>query len=112
MSSPTQADAQLMIQLAQWGTSLGVWDAMPELFADEFDSESADANEDDAVRTMLMFGETIGTLTSRGLLSAELITEWLWIEGLWERVGPAAMRLRERFDEPRLYENFESLAKP
>lgn len=112
MSSPTQADAQLMIQLAQWGTSLGVWDSMPELFADDFDAQAADANEDDAVRTMLMFGETIGTLTSRGLLSAELITEWLWIEGLWERVGPAAMRLRERFDEPRLYENFEALAKP
>jgi hypothetical protein len=111
MASPTREDAQLLIQLAQWGTTLGVWDAMPELFAAEFDTAAADANDDDAVRTMLMFGETIGTLTKRGLLSAELINEWLWIEGIWARVGPAAIRLRERFEEPRLYENFEALAK-
>ena len=89
MASPTREDAQLLIQLAQWGTSLGVWDAMPELFAEEFDTDAADANDDDAVRTMLMFGETIGTLTKQGLLSPELINEWLWIEGIWDRVGPA-----------------------
>jgi hypothetical protein len=111
MGSPTREDAQLLIQLAQWGTALGVWDAMPELFAEEFDTDAADANDDDAVRTMLMFGETIGTLTKQGLLSAELINEWLWIEGIWTRVGPAAVRLRERFGEPRLYENFEALAR-
>ena len=63
---------------------------MPELFAEEFDSDAADANDDDAVRTMLMFGETIGTLTKQGLLSSELINESLWIEGIWDRVGPAA----------------------
>ena len=54
MASPTREDAQLLIQLAQWGTSLGVWDAMPELFAEEFDTDAADANDDDAVRTMLV----------------------------------------------------------
>lgn len=111
MAAPTREDAQLLIQLAQWGTTLGVWDAMPELFAEEFDTDAADANDDDAVRTMLMFGETIGTLTKQGLLSSELINEWLWIEGIWDRVGPAAIRLRERFEEPRLYENFEALAR-
>jgi hypothetical protein len=94
MAAPTREDAQLLIQLAQWGTTLGVWDAMPELFAEEFDTDAADANDDDAVRTMLMFGETIGTLTKQGLLSPELINEWLWIEGIWDRVGPAAIRLR------------------
>ena len=111
MAAPTREDAQLLIQLAQWGTALGVWEAMPELFAEEFDTDAADANDDDAVRTMLMFGETIGTLTKQGLLSSELINEWLWIKGIWDRVGPAAIRLRERFEEPRLYENFEALAR-
>jgi hypothetical protein len=111
MASPTRDDAQLMIQIAQWGSSLGVQEAMPRIFADDFDPDSADAMEDLAVRTILMFGESIGTLTKRDLLSSELVQDWLWIEGMWSRVGPAALRAREKFGEPRLYENFEALAK-
>jgi hypothetical protein len=110
MASPTREDAQLMIQIAQWGTSLGVQDAMPALFADDFDPHTADAIDNEAVRTILMFGETIATLTKRDLLSAELITDWLWVKGLWSRVGPAALSVREKFGEPKLYENFEALA--
>ncbi len=110
MASPTPEDAQLLIQIAQWGTALGVQDAMARIFADEFDADSADAM-DDALRPMLMFGETIGTLTKHGLLSAELVEDWLWLSGIWERVGPAAVRAREKFGEPRLYENFETLAR-
>jgi hypothetical protein len=111
MASPTREDAQLMIQIAQWGTSLGVQDAMAELFSDDFDPTTADAIDHEAVRTMLLFGETIATLTKRDLLSAELVADWLWLEGLWSRVGPAALSVRERFGEPRLYENFEALAR-
>ena len=99
-----------MIQIAQWGTSLGVQDAMPRIFADDFEPETADAMSDSAVRTMLMFGESIGTLTKNNLLSTDLVNDWLWVEGLWARVGPAAIRQREKFAEPRLYENFEALA--
>ena len=87
MASPTRDDAQLMIQIAQWGTSLGVQEAMPRIFADDFDPETADAMSDQAVRTMLMFGESIGTLTKNNLLSVELVRDWLWLEGLWSRVG-------------------------
>jgi hypothetical protein len=110
MASPTRDDAQLMIQIAQWGTSLGVQDAMPRIFADDFDPDTADAMSDQAVRTMLMFGESIGTLTKNDLLSVELVLDWLWVEGIWSRVGPAALRQRDKFGEPRLYENFEALA--
>jgi len=111
MAPPTHHDAVLMVQLAQWGTALGVQDAMPRLFAEDFDPELADAQDDDAVRTILTYGESIATLTKNGLLSVELVNDWLWIEGLWSRVGPAALRQREKFGEPRLYENFERLAK-
>jgi hypothetical protein len=110
MSEPTKEDARLMIQIAQWGTALGVQDAMPRLFAEDFDPDSADAN-DEAVRTMLMYFESIGTLTKHGLLSEELVHDWLWVGGIWSRVGKAALRQRERYGEPRLYENFEALAK-
>ena len=110
MASPTREDAQLMIQIAQWGTAMGVEDALRKLYADDFDPEAADALKDDPVRTVLLLGESIGTLTKRDLLSTELVEDWLWVEGLWARVGPAARKAREKFGEPRLYENFEALA--
>ena len=110
MGSPTREDAQLLVQLAQWSTSLGVGEAMPAVFADDFDPNSADAM-DKPVRTMLMFAETVGTLVKHDLLSAELVSDWLWLGGVWARVGPAAMRQRERLGEPRLYENFEALVQ-
>jgi hypothetical protein len=41
MASPTREDAQLMMQIAQWSTALGVHDAMPLIFADDFDPDTA-----------------------------------------------------------------------
>lgn len=110
MGSPTREDAQLMVQLARWGTELGLERVLPRILADDFDPESASA-DDEPVRTVLMFGESIGTLTKNDLLSVELVHDWLWVQGLWSRVGPAALKAREKFSEPRLYENFEALAK-
>jgi hypothetical protein len=40
---------------------------MPQIFADDFDPETADAMDDEAVRTILMLGESIGTLTKHDL---------------------------------------------
>jgi hypothetical protein len=108
MGEPTREDAQLMLQIAQWGTSLGVNDAWPQVFSDEFDPYEADATEPN-VQKILTFCETIGTLVKRDLLSKELVEDWLWIDGLWGRVGPAAIKHREKLEEPRLYENFEGL---
>src|ERR1035437_7155917 len=105
MSAPTHKDAQLMIQIAQWGTSLGVQEAMPRIFADDFDPETADAMSDQAVRTMLMFGESIGTMTKNNLRSVDRLRDLLCFDGFWSRVGPAPLKQRDKFGEPRLYEN-------
>lgn len=110
MAAPTHEDAQLIVQLARWGTELGVEHAVSRVFADDFDPDSADMLTDEAVRTLLVYGESIGTLTKHNLLSAQLVRDWLWVDGIWARVSAAAMRQRERFGEPRLYENFEALA--
>jgi hypothetical protein len=110
VSAPTREDAQLMIQIAQWGTALGLPEAIPALFDESFDPDTADALIDKPVRTALMFGESVGTLVKHGLLNAELVRDWLWVDGVWSRVGPAAVRQREKLGEPRLYENFEALA--
>ena len=37
--------------------------------------------------------------------------DWLWVAGMWAAVGPAAAKAREKHGEPRLFENFEALAK-
>lgn len=102
-------DAALVVQLAQWGTMMGLQKATLTLFSDDFDRESATA-ADESVATVLQFGETVGTLTKQGLLSTDLVLDWLWIAGLWERVAPAARKAREKFGVPELYENLEALA--
>jgi hypothetical protein len=109
MAAPTRDDAFLMVELAKWGTALGLGDALPALLSGSFDPDSADL-DDVNVRTVLQFGESVATLTKHDLLSAELVNDWLWVDGLWARVGPAARRARESYGEPRLYENFEALA--
>ena len=109
MAAPTRDDAFLMVELAKWGTALGLGDALPALMNENFDPDAADLG-DPNVRTVLQFGESVATLTKHDLLSAELVNDWLWVSGLWSRVGPAALRARESYGEPRLYENFEALA--
>src|ERR1700728_4017639 len=108
MAPSTHQGAGVRLQIAQWSNSLGLDDAIPQLFGDQFAPETAAAEHDPALRKVLMLGESIGTLTKHNLLSKELVHDWLWIEGLWSRVGPAALRQRERYGEPRLYENFEA----
>jgi hypothetical protein len=106
---PDREDAALLVQLAQWGTSMGLQAALSTIFADDFDPESAN-ERDEPVNTVLAFGETVGTLTKNGLIDTGLILDWLWMSGAWARVGPAALKAREKFGVPELYENMETLA--
>ena len=82
MAIPTQEDGKMLIQLAQLGESSGLGNAMPVIFADDFDSEAADVM-DAPVRTVLGYGELIGTLVKHDLISAELVRDYLWVEGVW-----------------------------
>jgi hypothetical protein len=109
MAPPTQQDAQLMVQLMQWGTSMGLQKHMATLMDPSFDAETANPFEP-AVTTVLSFGEAVSTLVKKQLLSDELVYDWLWMQGMWAKVAPAAHRAREATGEPRLYENFEALA--
>jgi hypothetical protein len=102
-------DAILLVELAKWGTMIGLDDASTTIFAEEFDPNAIEA-DDPSVRVMLMFNETIGTLVKNGLLDRDLVYDWLWIAGSWERVGPAAKRAREKIGVVQLFENYEALA--
>jgi hypothetical protein len=99
-----------MVQVLQWSTSAGAMDAMIALMEPGFDPETADPLDRRIFSTLLM-GETIGTFVKQGLLASELVYD-LWAPAmLWSRVGPAALRQREQYGEPRLWENFEALAQ-
>jgi hypothetical protein len=102
-------DGALLVQLSQWGSAMGLEEAMHAVWADDFDPEAASA-EDILVSRLLNWGETIGTLTKNGLLDTDLVLDWLWVSGVWQRVGPAARKLRDKHGVPELYENFEALA--
>ena len=103
-------DALLMVELAKWGAMIGLPEASRKVFADAFDPERADA-QDPEVQTHLFFHETVGTLVKNELFNRELVYDWLWVAGSWERVGPAARRAREKAGVPQLFENFEALAE-
>jgi hypothetical protein len=109
MAAPTREDATLMIQIAQWQATLGFQDFMAELWDDDFDPETVDPKSK-AVNAVLGVFETIATLTKHDLLSEELVRDWIWVDGIWAKVGPSALKMREKAGEPRLYENFEALA--
>ena len=102
-------DGAMLVQLLQWGSTMGLEEAMHAVWADEFNPQAA-STDDILVMRVLSWGETIGTLTKNGLLDTDLVLDRIWVSGLWERVGPAALKQREKHGVPELYENFEALA--
>jgi hypothetical protein len=58
---------------------------------------------------MAAWYETIGTIWKHGLLDENFLFDWLAITGIWERLSPILIAMRE--DTPQLWENFEAMAK-
>ena len=102
-------DAMLMVELSKLGAMMGLDEASRDLFADDFDPGTAEISNP-SVQRILFFYETIGTLVKNGLLDRDLVYDWVWAEGIWKKVGPAAERAREQAGTVALYENFEALA--
>jgi len=105
----TRDDAMLVVELSKLAAMSGLDEASRAIWADDFDPDTADAN-DSAVQRILYFYETVGTLVKNGLLDRDLVYDWLWAAGMWAKVGPAAERAREKAGVPELFENFEALA--
>src|SRR5205085_272730 len=105
----TREDATLMVELAKWGAMIDLAASNRVIFADDFDPDAADMR-DAEIQSTLVFYETIGTLVKNGLIDRDLILDWLWVKGPWERCAPAVNRARDAIGMPALYENFEALA--
>ena len=105
----SREDATLIVELAKWGSMIGLPEASRTIFSDDFDRDSADAL-DPQVQTVLIFHETVGTLVKNDVLDRDLVLDWLWVSGAWDRVSAAALDARAQAGAPELWENFEALA--
>ena len=104
----THEDALLMTQVLQWGALMGLDEALGRIQADDFSPETVD-DRDPSVRKALGFAEVIGTYVKQNVLDRDLVLDLFSLGLMWRRLGPAALRARERVGEPRMYENFEAL---
>lgn len=116
---PTQADAQLVLKLAQLsqtptmerGQAL-LWKHRPTggLSWEEFQGFDVESEDYGGVMAVLKWHETIGTLVKQGLLNRELVLDWLWVSGTWELCRSIALGQRAETGVPQMWENFEALA--
>jgi hypothetical protein len=60
---------------------------------------------------MARFFETIGTFWKNGLVDEKFLFDWITCAPAWNRMSGVLLEQRERWGEPRLWENFEALAK-
>ena len=119
MTKPTYQDATLMLQLAQWMAISETDEAANWMWSDDFIpdfkgfSEKYPPGSEGAVKAGKVLGwyETLGTLYKHGLFNEELLFDWLAVSLVWDRIKGYALGLREQVGEPRMYENFEAMAK-
>ncbi len=115
MPEPTHHDAQIMLQLVQaWPVDATDWIWSDEFIADPeqfVQTYPGHGREFGALRGVLNWYETIGTLYKHGLLNEDLLFDWLAVYAVWERVKAHALAWRADMGEPRMYENFEAMAE-
>jgi hypothetical protein len=119
MAAPTPQDAQLVVQLAQLAAVQHLDEAVAWVFANEMPTEPAAFRErfprgsdgHHHATAILNYMETIGALWKHGLLHEDLLFDWLWVSGVWERVKGLALAQRQEFGEGRLWELVEAMAQ-
>jgi hypothetical protein len=119
MTAPTPQDAQLVVQLAQLAAVQDLDKAVAWLFAHKMPTEPAAFRErypagskgHRHAAAVLTYMETIGALWKHGLLSEDLLFDWLWVSGVWERVQGLALAQRQEFGTAHLWEHVEAMAQ-
>ena len=119
MPNPTYQDADLLIKMARWSTELGLPDIVNWIWSDDFIIDYDEfvkkypqgSKEFSKVMDFLNWNETLGTLYKNGLFNEELLFDWLLIGPHWKRIEGIALGQRKARGNPRIYENFEAMAK-
>ena len=119
MEEPTYQDATLLVPLAQWWYASGLPEAVNWLWGDEFVADYAEFVEKypsgsegfGNAAKICAWNDTVGTLYKHGLFNEQLLFDWLAVNLVWDRIKGFAQGWREQTGEPRMYENFEAMAK-
>ncbi len=119
MVKPTHQDAIIMLRLYQLGAIAGLSEATNWMWSDNFITDYAEfikkyppgSEGNEKAAKICGYHETIGTLYKNGLFNEELLFDWLAVYLVWDRIKNFAIGLREEAREPRLFENFEAMAK-
>ena len=119
MAKPTYQDADLILRLQELMIVSGADEAKDFLWSPQFSPEYHEFEKrypvgsegDIKVSKVCGFLETVGTLYKHGLLNDELLFDWLAVGLVWKRVEEWARARRDRSGEPRVFENFEAMAR-
>jgi hypothetical protein len=119
MAKPTFQDATLMLQLAHLSATSGLQKANAFLWSDKYEQDykefvkkfPAGTDEHSYASQICGWFETLGTLFKYDLFNRDLLFDWLLVSGVWDRIKGFALGVREEAKEPKLYENFEAMAK-
>lgn len=119
MVKPTHQDAIIMLRLSQLSAIAGLSEATNWMWSDNFITDFAEfikkyprgSEGSEKAAKICGYFETIGTLYKNGLFNEELLFDWLLVYSVWDRIKNFAIGVREKVGEPRLFENFEAMAK-
>ena len=119
MGEPTQDDAHLLIELAQLGSQMVDPKVRGWIWGDDFVADPDEffnkyppgTDEFTMVSGLAAWHETVATLWKRGLVNEELLFDWLWVEGTWDKLKPILLAMREQSGTPQLWANFEAMAE-
>jgi hypothetical protein len=67
------------------------------------------ARPEDEVTLAHVF-EEVSTLATHRLISEDLLFDAFAIDNYWERLQGTVLGIREKWDNPKLFENFEAMA--
>ena len=116
---PSTEDAHLLIQMQIAATMSGAWRGLellrtfekPPTLAQALKRFPRGSEEQGCISAFLGMGETTATFVRQGLVSEALVQDLYSIALMWGHVEKIAKGIRRESGEPRMYENFEWLAK-
>ncbi len=119
MAEPTKDDAHLVIELAQLGSQMVHPKARGWVWSDSFIGDADEffatyppgTDEFDYVSSLAAWHETVATLWKRGLISEELLFDWLWVASIWDKLKGILIAMREQTGTSELWANFEAMAE-
>jgi hypothetical protein len=119
MAEPTKDDAHLVIELAQLGSQMVHPKARGWIWSDEFVSHADEffekyppgTDEFLYVSSVAGWHETVATLWKRGLVSEELLFDWIWVAGIWDKLKDILITMRAGSGTAQLWANFEAMAE-